>query len=108
MSNPTVLLQDLHAPERVAVVDANTAAMTIAGWLAADTASAAIVVSPTVHGLIDALAAENWPRVHALADHLAVSVTVLESAADVAAAERDAAETFADRSHGWGLLGGLS
>lgn len=137
MATATVLITDLHAPERVAHVDAGNVAGIVGGWLSAD--GLAHGASATVRSLARALEAGDWTAVHGYADDLSVGLTVLETAeeaqtsaelaADIWTADwmadepdamavaglgyalarqlADASEIAADMADGWGLLGGL-
>lgn len=65
---------------RRAVVDSIDVAPVVGQWLAADGAASVLdtaALSPNVAGLARALAAGDWPRVHAIAEHLSMSVEVL-------------------------------
>lgn len=65
---------------RTAIVDSADVAPVVGQWLAADGATSVLdtaALSPNVAHLSRALAAGNWSRVHAIADHLSMTVEVL-------------------------------
>lgn len=65
-------ISDLTDPARSAVVSVDTVAPVIAHWLHADGATGAR--STNLDRLVTALRKGDWPRVHAIADHLSLSV----------------------------------
>lgn len=123
-----ITLTDKTSPNRAAVVDADTVPAILAGWLQAD--GLASESSPTVRSLARAINAGDWAAVHALADELAVGISIdAEHAAQdddddmwgpitdgsdveavdctellVAAELELAAEVEADMADGWGFL----
>lgn len=122
-----VTITDKTSPERAAVVDVDVVPAILGGWLQADGLHADS--APSVRQLARALAAGDWPAVHALADDLAVGITVETAHVDVehddywspitdgsdvepidctallVAAELElAAEIEADMADGWGFL----
>lgn len=75
-----IRVSDHTAPERSVIVADVDVAPVVGQWLAADTATSVLDVSalsPNVAHLSRALAAGDWARVHAIADHLSMAVEVL-------------------------------
>lgn len=63
----------------VVVADVDVAPV-VGQWLAADVATSVLdtgALSPNVASLAHAIAAADWSRVHAIADHLSMNVEVL-------------------------------
>lgn len=63
-------ITDRLDPGRVATVDVAGVAPTIGAWIAADAHAFAVDPSPNIVALCRALRRGDWPRVHAIADHL--------------------------------------
>lgn len=71
-----IRVSDKTDSARRVVVDGSDVAPVVGQWLAAD-AGMFDGISPNVAGLARALAAADWSRVHAIADHLSMDVEVL-------------------------------
>lgn len=102
-----VRITDQTAPERSTVVSADTLAATVGHWMCAD--GALSTPSGNVSALVRAVRVGNWSAVHTLADHLSLSVDLVDATEDYDMfwQLREAAEILVDQADGWGLLGAL-